>query len=203
MKNYNMDPNTFFHSLVDGVSYVYLNAMLPVVTRRFSPEYVEEDMNRLMNDETFVKRLAFLTQFSGVSGWEEDGYHKILKQIHNHQDITVEQWQQETHSSVLLVANQHYFTISSISLMILTSVDGDFLGAISDQIHLFEETNRVYYDVLNNTSLACLDDVLKFCCIYHLLLYKSGLEIFGGNLTSQRAQQFYMSVENAARQYLA
>lgn len=203
MNNYNMDPDTFFHSLVERYSYVYLNALVPVVTRRFSPDYVEEDMNRLMNDQTFVKKLAFLTKISGISGWEEEGYHNVLKKLHNLQNITVEEWQLETKSSSLLVANQHYFTTAPIILIVLTSFDSDFWGALSNQIHLFESKNSVYYDILNNMSLGHLDEVLKFCCIYQLLIYKSGLEIFGGQLTPQRTQQFFAIVDKTAREYLS
>lgn len=203
MKNYNMNPDTFFHNLVEGYSYIYLNALVPVVTQRFSPDYVEEDINRLMNDEAFVKKLAFLTKISGISGWEEKGYHNILKNIRAFHNINVELWQNETKSTSLLVANKNYFTTATITLLILTSFDGNFWGALSNQIQLFEKVNNAYYSQLNNMSLGRLDEVLKFCCIYHLLIYKSGLEIFGGQLTQQRTQQFFAVVENAAMNYLA
>ena len=203
MKKFNMDPEKLFRTLVDGAVYIHLNEIVTVVARSgFGPKDIEAHMNHLMCDEEYIKRLAFLTRISGSSNWDENGYQTILQQVRQHQPVTVEQWQQATTATTLLVANQQYFTIASIALLVAASLDGDFLEAIREQVKNFTEKNYIYYYLLNQTPLANIDEVLKFGCVYYILGVKLFCEAFGGQITYGHVNNALVRIDSCVRQYL-
>lgn len=162
----NYDPQKFINYMFGSASYKLAEEFLPSVTGNMR---IKDSVTRWLNEENNIKLLSCIDLIYDFNNEvNKDNTVQLINAVHNKQPITIEEWQNQTKGSCLLIANNKIFVSSPIAIHMVLFFGGEQVKKdLTPILAAYEQYDAQYVQYFNG-QLDSMDDLIRLECIHEL-----------------------------------